>query len=134
MFLSDLMLRKAFKQIKLILSAYPRKHIYLLTMGVAMMLSIVFFSNIELGPNSSKESLYNKISIEDLGSKVNKDILIPKLIEFKKTEIKRNDITGLLDNTKKLATMYTELLKVKRKGWENILEKQQKAEKGENAS
>ena len=54
--------------------------------------------------------------------------------EWKETEIKRNDITGLLDNTKKLATMYTELLKVKRKGWENILEKQQKAEKGENAS
>jgi len=85
------MLRKAFKQIKLILSAYPRKHIYLLTIGVSMLLSIVFFSNIELGPNSSKESLYNKISIEDLGSKVNTDILIPKLIEFKKTEIKRND-------------------------------------------
>ena len=54
--------------------------------------------------------------------------------EWKETEIIRNDITGLLDNTKKLATMYTELLKVKRKGWENILEKQQKAEKGENAS
>ena len=54
--------------------------------------------------------------------------------EWKETEIKRNDITGLLDNTKKLATMYTELLKVKRKGWENILEKQQKAEKGESGS
>ena len=54
--------------------------------------------------------------------------------EWKETEIKRNDITGLLDNTKKLATMYTELLKMKRKGWENILEKQQKAEKGESGS
>ena len=54
--------------------------------------------------------------------------------EWKETEIKRNDITGLLDNTKKLATMYSELLKVKRKGWENILEKQQKAEKGESGS
>ncbi len=91
MFLSDLMLRKAFKQIKLILSAYPRKHIYLLTIGVGLLLSIAFFSSMELDSNSSKESLYNKISIEDLGSNVNKDILIPKLIEFKKAEIKRND-------------------------------------------
>ena len=91
MFLSDLMLRKAFKQIKLILSTYPRKHIYLLTIGVGLLLSIAFFSSMELDSNSSKESLYNKISIEDLGSNVNKDILIPKLIEFKKAEIKRND-------------------------------------------
>ena len=52
--------------------------------------------------------------------------------EWKETEIKRNDITSLLDNTKKLATMYSELLKVKRKGWEHILEKQQTAEKEEN--
>ena len=51
--------------------------------------------------------------------------------EWKETEIKRNDITSLLDNTKKLATMYTELLKVKRKGWENILEKQLKREEEE---
>ena len=91
MFLSDLMLRKAFKQIKLILSTYPRKHIYLLTIGVGLLLSIAFFSSMELDSNSSKESLYNKISIEDLGSNVNKDILIPKIIEFKKAEIKRND-------------------------------------------
>ena len=52
--------------------------------------------------------------------------------EWKETEIKRNDITSLLDNTKNLATMYSELLKMKRQGWENILEKQQKAEKEEN--
>ena len=91
MFLSDLMLRKAFKQIKLILSTYPRKHIHLLIIGVALMLSIVFFSSIELDSNSSKESLYDKISVEDLSSTVNKDILIPKLVELKKTEIKRND-------------------------------------------
>ena len=91
MFLSDLMLRKAFKQIKLILSTYPRKHIYILTIGVAFLLSIAFFSTMELDSNSSKESLYNKISIDDLGSNVNKDILIPKLIEFKVAEIKRND-------------------------------------------
>ena len=45
-----------------------------------------------------------------------------------------NFIRSLLDNTKKLATMYSELLKVKRKGWENILEKQQNAEKEESGS
>ena len=54
--------------------------------------------------------------------------------EWKETEIKRNDITSLLDNTKKMSTMYSELLKVKRKGWENILEKQQNAEKEESGS
>ena len=48
--------------------------------------------------------------------------------EWKETEIKRNDITSLLDNTKKLATMYSELIKIKREGWEKLLEKQQKAE------
>ena len=52
--------------------------------------------------------------------------------EWIETEIKRSDVTGLLENTKKLAGMYSELLKMKRKGWENILEKQQKAEKEEN--
>ena len=54
--------------------------------------------------------------------------------EWKETEIKRNDITSLLDNTKKLATMYSELIKIKREGWEKILEKQQKAEKQESGS
>ena len=51
--------------------------------------------------------------------------------EWKETEIKRNDITSLLDNTKKLASMYSELLEVKRKGWENILEQQLKREEAE---
>ena len=41
--------------------------------------------------------------------------------EWKEAEIKRKDIESLLDNTKKLATMYSDLLKVKREGWENIL-------------
>ena len=54
--------------------------------------------------------------------------------EWKETEIKRNDITSLLDNTKKLATMYSDLIKIKREGWEKILEKQQKAEKEESGS
>ena len=48
--------------------------------------------------------------------------------KWAEAEIKRNDIKSLLDNTKKLATMYTDLLKVKREGWENILETQLKRE------
>jgi len=51
--------------------------------------------------------------------------------EWKETEIKRNDIKSLLDNTIKLASMYSDLLKVKREGWENILETQLKREKQE---
>ena len=41
--------------------------------------------------------------------------------KWAEAEIKRNDIKSLLDNTKKLIEMYSELLKVKREGWENIL-------------
>ena len=41
--------------------------------------------------------------------------------EWKETEIKRNDIIKLLDNTKKLANMYSEVMKTKREGWERIL-------------
>jgi hypothetical protein len=48
--------------------------------------------------------------------------------EWAEAEIKRNDIQSLLDNTKKLASMYSDLLKVKREGWENILETQLKRE------
>jgi len=51
--------------------------------------------------------------------------------EWAEAEIKRNDIKSLLDNTKKLASMYTDLLKVKREGWENILEAQLKREEQE---
>ncbi len=51
--------------------------------------------------------------------------------EWAEAEIKRNDIKSLLDNTKKLASMYSDLLKVKREGWENILEAQLKREEQE---
>ena len=51
--------------------------------------------------------------------------------EWKETEIGRNDIKSLLNNTKKLAEMYSDLLKVKREGWENILETQLKREEQE---
>ena len=51
--------------------------------------------------------------------------------EWKESEIKRNDINKLLENTKKLATMYSDLLKTKREGWEKMLEAQ--LEKDEQA-
>ena len=46
--------------------------------------------------------------------------------EWAEAEIGRSDIKSLLNNTKKLAEMYSDLLKVKREGWENILEAQLK--------
>ena len=46
--------------------------------------------------------------------------------EWAEAEIGRSDIKSLLNNTKKLATMYSDLLKIKREGWENILEVQLK--------
>ena len=48
--------------------------------------------------------------------------------EWAEAEIGRSDIKRLLDNTKKLAGMYSELLQVKREGWEKILETQLKRE------
>jgi hypothetical protein len=41
--------------------------------------------------------------------------------KWKESEIRRDDIKKLLENTKKLAGMYTDLLQVKREGWENVL-------------
>ena len=54
--------------------------------------------------------------------------------EWKETEIKRNDIKSLLDNTIKLASMYSDLLKVKREGWENILKAKIKEEEKKEQS
>ena len=51
--------------------------------------------------------------------------------EWKEAEIGRSDIKRLLDNTKKLAGMYSELLQVKREGWENILKTQLKKDEEE---
>ena len=49
---------------------------------------------------------------------------------WKQAELRRDDIKKLLENTKKLAGMYSELLKVKREGWENVLKsKIRKAQK-----
>ena len=49
---------------------------------------------------------------------------------FKEAEIRRDDIKKLLENTKKLAEIYSEVINVKRTGWENVLKaKIRKAEK-----
>ena len=51
--------------------------------------------------------------------------------KWAETKIGRGDIKSLLNNTKKLAELYSDLLKVKREGWENILETQLKREEQE---
>jgi len=51
-------------------------------------------------------------------------------IKWKEAEIRRDDIKALLENTKKLAGMYSDLLQIKREGWENVLRaRRKKAEK-----
>ncbi len=52
--------------------------------------------------------------------------------EFKDTPIYRHDITALLNNTKKLATMYSELLEKKREGWQRVLKAKLKRESEED--
>ena len=50
--------------------------------------------------------------------------------KWKEAEIRRDDIKALLENTKKLAGMYSDLLQIKREGWENVLRaRRKKAEK-----
>ena len=41
--------------------------------------------------------------------------------KWKEAEIRRDDIKKLLENTKKLAGIYSEVINVKRTGWENVL-------------
>tara|TARA_B100000929_G_C15248486_1_gene332373 strand:+ start:270 stop:458 length:189 start_codon:yes stop_codon:yes gene_type:complete len=41
--------------------------------------------------------------------------------KWKEAELRRDDIKKLLENTKKLAEMYTDVLKIKREGWERVL-------------
>ena len=50
--------------------------------------------------------------------------------KWKEAEIRRDDIKKLLENTKKLAEIYSEVISVKRTGWENVLKaKVKRAEK-----
>ena len=51
--------------------------------------------------------------------------------EWKETSIERNDIVDLLNNTKKLAGMYSEVMKTKREGWERILKAKARREQEE---
>ena len=46
--------------------------------------------------------------------------------KWAEAEIRRDDIKDLMEKTKKLATMYSDLLKIKREGWENVLRAQVK--------
>jgi len=46
--------------------------------------------------------------------------------KWAEAEIRRDDIKDLMEKTKKLATMYSDLLAIKREGWENVLRVQLK--------
>ena len=48
--------------------------------------------------------------------------------KWAEAEIRRDDIKDLMEKTKKLATMYSDLLAIKREGWENVLRAQVKRE------
>jgi hypothetical protein len=51
--------------------------------------------------------------------------------KWKEAELRRDDIKKLLENTKKLAEMYTDVLKIKKEGWERVLAGQAKKAKKE---
>ena len=90
-FLSDPMLRKIIKQIKLILSTYPRRHLYLLLLGIIFLISLVFFSSLNLDSNPQREALISKIPIEKLDFDLDVEAGINNSIQLKSAEIKRND-------------------------------------------
>ena len=49
---------------------------------------------------------------------------------WKEAEIRRDDIKKLLENTKQLAGMYSDIMGIKKQAWENVLRaKVKKAEK-----
>ena len=85
------MLRKILKQIKLIFSSYPRRHLYLLLVGVIFLISMTIFSSIKIDSNSPKEALFSQVSMEelDLDSAVGAETF--NVIKLKRAEIKRND-------------------------------------------
>ena len=50
--------------------------------------------------------------------------------KWKEAELRRDDLKKLLENTKQLAGMYSEIMEVKRESWENVLKARiKKAEK-----
>ena len=54
--------------------------------------------------------------------------------EWKETSLKRNDMKSIAEKTKKLIEMYSEVIKLKREGWEKMLAEQQKREEEENGN
>ena len=85
------MLRKILKQIKLIFSSYPRRHLYLLLVCIIFLISMTIFSSIDIDSNSPKEALLSQVSMEelDLDSAVGAETF--NVIKLKRAEIKRND-------------------------------------------
>tara|TARA_B110000014_G_C19959093_1_gene496325 strand:+ start:619 stop:798 length:180 start_codon:yes stop_codon:yes gene_type:complete len=53
-------------------------------------------------------------------------------LNWKEAEIRRDDIKKLLENTKKLAEMYSDIMGVKKQGWENVLKARVKKEEKQN--
>ena len=51
---------------------------------------------------------------------------------WKEAEIRRDDIQKLLENTKQLAEMYSEIIGIKKTGWENVLRSREKKAEKEN--
>ena len=45
---------------------------------------------------------------------------------WKEAELRRDDIKKLLENTKQLAEMYSEIIGIKKAGWENVLRAREK--------
>ena len=54
--------------------------------------------------------------------------------EWKETELKRNDIKSIAEKTLKLIEMYSEVIKLKREGWEKMLAEEQKRAEEENGN
>ena len=46
--------------------------------------------------------------------------------KWKEAELRRDDIKKLLENTKNLAEMYSEIIGIKKAGWENVLRAREK--------
>ena len=85
------MLRKILKQIKLIFSSYPRRHLYLLLVGIIFLISITIFSSIKIDSNSPKEALFSQVSMEELDLESAVEAETSNFIKSKRAEIKRND-------------------------------------------
>lgn len=85
------MLRKILKQIKLIFSSYPRRHLYLLLVGIIFLISITIFSSIKIDSNSPKEALFSQVSMEELDLESAVEAETSNFIKLKRAEIKRND-------------------------------------------